>query len=234
MNEFTEVLLNTPLAHGSHKSPKEGACVMEKVAILWGLHNGQGVDFNDLPGCTNVAVAQFAQRVNDNLPDDKRQRLNAFIPRLLRARRTDKDPRVNVRIAIQMAEGVLELTGTTRPQAEAAIEAAKKWLDDPSEENTTAANAAAYAAATTAANAGAYAAAAYAAAAAAATSAATSAAYANGGNYHEALIAQLDLMLDAWEEAVTKEGEDLWIAREWEEDALKFVADMMLERSNAE
>jgi hypothetical protein len=226
MNEFTEVLLNTPLAHGSHKSPKEGACVMEKVAILWGLHNGQGVDFNDLPGCTNVAVAQFAQRVNDNLPDDKRQRLNAFIPRLLRARRTDKDPRVNVRIAIQMAEGVLELTGTTRPQAEAAIEAAKKWLDDPSEENTTAANAAAYAA-------GAYAAAAAAttayANAAATAYAATYAARATtaAADYHEALIAQLDLMLDAWEEAVTKEGEDLYIPREWEDEALRYVDEMM-------
>ena len=46
--------------------------------------------------------------------------------------------------------------------------------------------------------------------------------------------AQLDLMLDAWEEAVTKEGEDLWIAREWEKDALKFVADMMLERSDVD
>ena len=213
MNEFTEVLLNTPLAHGSHKSPKEGACVMEKVAILWGLHNGRGVDFKDLPGCTNVAVAQFAQKVNDNLPDDKRQRLNAFIPRLLRARRTDKDLRVNVRIAIQMAEGVLELTGTARPQAEAAIEAAKKWLDDPSEENAAAAANAATNAATAAANA--------ADAAANATYAAATA------TYHDALIAQLDLMLDAWEEAVTKEGEDLWIAREWEDEALRYVDEMM-------
>jgi L-lactate utilization protein LutB len=139
---------------------------------------------------------------------------------------------VNVRIAIQMAEGVLELTGTTGPQAAAAIAAAKKWLDDPSEENATAADAYAYAtdaatAAYGAANAYAY--------ADATAAAANGYAYAYAAaDYHEALIAQLDLMLDAWEEAVTKEGEDLYIPREWEEDALKFVADMMLERSDVD
>jgi hypothetical protein len=95
------------------------------------------------------------------------------------------------------------------------------------------------AAASAAAYAAAYATSTSAAAAAAADAAADAAAYAanatsTNATYHEALIAQLDLMLDAWEEAVTKEGEDLYIPREWEEDALKFVADMMLERSDAD
>ena len=37
----------------------------------------------------------------------------------------------------------------------------------------------------------------------------------------------LDELLDAWEEAVTKEGEALYIPREWEDEALAFVAEFM-------
>ena len=52
-----------------------------------------------------------------------------------------------VRFAADCAEHVLHLTGTARPQAEAAIKAARAWADDPIEERRQAAEQAARAAA---------------------------------------------------------------------------------------
>lgn len=129
MTDFNKVLRDMPLSSGSHE-PGKGACVMEKVAILWGLHNGQGVEWTDLPECTNEVVAKFAQQVNDRLDNTERQRLNALIPRLLRARRTDSDLRVNVRLAIWAARRVVLhlVREQDREVCEAAIEAAENWL----------------------------------------------------------------------------------------------------------
>ena len=100
MTEFQD-LLRKPLEHGSHGVHDGKQCVMERVALLWALSSGQDVTavFSDLPTCTNEVVAKVAQTVNDNLSDTDRQRLNAFLPRLLRARRTDSDVRVNMRLA---------------------------------------------------------------------------------------------------------------------------------------
>ena len=38
-----------------------------------------------------------------------------------------------------------------------------------------------------------------------------------------ASVASLDALLDAWEEAVTKEGEDLYVPQAWEGEALAFM-----------
>jgi hypothetical protein len=240
---FKSILTDKALDKGSHHSPQEGACVMEKVAMLWALHEGRDVlgSFSDLPECTNPVIAKAAQAVNDNLSDEARQKLNAFIPRLLRARRTDSDRRVNVRLAVFSARYVLDLVDKKDLEVcERAIEAAEAWLEDPSDANATAATNAAYAAyaaanAAYAAYANAAATAAYAAAATAATAAyaaatTTTAAYAanataGGGDYDP--LTFLDALLDAWEEAVTKEGEDLYVPRAWEDDALAFVSEYM-------
>ena len=48
-----------------------------------------------------------------------------------------------VRFAADCAEHVLHLTGTARPEAEAAIRAAREWADEPSEQNREAAEQAA-------------------------------------------------------------------------------------------
>ena len=195
--DFADVLKNSPLSVGGHSSPKQGNCVMEKVAMLWALHSGKDVleSFSDLPECTNSVIAKAAQAVNDRVSDEERQKLNFFIPRLLRARRTDSDPRIDVRLAIFSARYIVDLTNPRdREVCEKAILAAEAWLADPSPENAAAAHAAASAEAEA------------------------------GGSP----INVLDALLDAWEEAVTKEGEDLYIPREWEDDALAFVAEFMI------
>ena len=185
----------------------------------------------------------------------------------MRARRTDSDQRVNVRLAVFSARYVLDLVDKKDLEVcEKAIEAAEAWLEDPTAayaaNAANAANAAYYAAyaaataaayaaaaaananaaaaaaananaaATAAANAAAAAAsaAAYAAdaadAAAAANAAASAADAANAANDMYPL-AFLDALLDAWEEAVTKEGEDLYVPLQWEDDALAFVSEYM-------
>ena len=61
---------------GSHATAAEGACVMEWVSIFAGL------PFDASPVCTDSVVAAYARALNDVLPDDQRQRLVPFIPRL--------------------------------------------------------------------------------------------------------------------------------------------------------
>jgi hypothetical protein len=194
---------------------------MEKVSILFAL--GQGVDvssvFSDTPACTNSVIAQLAQTVNDRLGDEQRQRLNPLIPRLLRARRTDSDPRINLRIAIWSARKVLHLVREEdREVCEKAIDAAQGWLEGTVSNEELAAT---YAAtnATNAANA-AYAAT-YAAYATATATAAANAANAPLGDID--LVALLDEALDIWEEACSKEGEDIYVPQPWEDEALSYL-----------
>jgi hypothetical protein len=270
--DFTK-LLSAPLAEGKHDTWDGEQCVMERVAMLWALANNIDVAeyFSDLPGCTNTVIARAAQMVNDSASDQDRQRLNTFVPRLLRARRTESDRRIGVRLALWAARRVLHLVDEQdRPVCEQAIAAAEAWLADPSEANRLAATVAAaaaatvaaaatpgaatdtatYAAATATATAAAAAATATAAASAHAAYAAATAAYAaayaaatatNAADAANAaaaatnpddLVAFLDGLLDAWEEAVTKEGEDLYVPQRWEDDALSFVAEYMAAGEN--
>lgn len=232
MTDFQKVLTDMPLDAGGHE-PGTGACVMEKVAILWALHTGQDVAavWSDLPECTNEVVAEVARYVNDHLTNTQRQKLNALIPRLLRARRTDSDRRVNVRLAVWSARRVLYLvTEDLRPAAEAAVRDAEAWLENPSESTALQVRTAAACSANSAACAACAACSAACAAcsaARAAARAANSAACAAAACDAETRLAFLDGLLDAWEEAVTKEGEDLYVPREWEDEALAFVDEFM-------
>ena len=215
MTDFTEVFKNTPLAKGGHSANDGKACLMEKVSILWALNTGQDVKdvFSDLPPCTNAFVARNAQYVNDLSSDEDRQKLNAMIPRLLRARRTDSDHRINTRLAIWAARKVLHLVDPMdMAKALAAIEAAEAWLENPCKETVDAA--AAYAT---------YAAAAYAAATPAAAYA-TAAAYAAAEPLD--LAAFLDELLDQWEEACAKENEDVYVPQEWEDEVLDLLGSL--------
>ena len=131
MTDFQD-LLRQPLSSGGH-APEDGEqCLMEKVSLLWALATGRDVSaaFSDLPECTNRVIAQVAQVVNDRLGDKERQQLNAFLPRLLRARRTDSDHRVNVRLALWAARRVLHLieSDQDRAVAEQQLAAVEAWL----------------------------------------------------------------------------------------------------------
>jgi hypothetical protein len=247
-SDFAKVLTEMPLDAGPHKAEDGKACVMEKVAILWAMHAGLDVAevFSDLPACTNSIIAKAAQSVNDRLSDTERQKLNAFIPRLLRARRTPSDHRINVRLAVWASRRLHDADGGqeagSREAAEAAIEAAQQWLDDPTEENRIAvgwASASAQDAYYASYIDGGGREASY-----AAYMAAYAASYgpiADGGTmahaawsavhrdlrFEDYSINYLSDLLDAWEEAVTKEGEDLYVPQAWEDEALAFVDEWM-------
>jgi hypothetical protein len=64
------------LAKGAHKGPDDGACIMEAVAWL------AGEPWSDNPACVNPTLADFGRKLNDVLPDDLRQQLVPYVPRL--------------------------------------------------------------------------------------------------------------------------------------------------------
>jgi hypothetical protein len=65
------------LSAGSHKSPAEGACVMEYISFL------AGEEFSEFPQCTARPLARMAQIFNDSLPDDRRHEMLEYITRLM-------------------------------------------------------------------------------------------------------------------------------------------------------
>ena len=218
-----------PLGVGKHKRPEDGTCVMEKVSLLWSYAKGKRVYFTDLPTCTNKVVALVAQLINDDSEEEKRQHLNTMIPRLLRARRTKSDKRVAIRLCIwalgQSEEEMWPHSGRDwlRKQLQMYLEGkvinplvefdkednffrlANSWLVRPLLRILED----------------------------------------NFSNAAADLIEMfltkadnpaetLDRLLDAWEEAVTKEGEDLYVPQPWEDEALAFVAEMMACESEPE
>lgn len=65
------------LGRGAHRSPENGACVMEYVSIL------AGERFSDNPSCTDSLLASMARSVNDALLDEHRHLLVPLITRLI-------------------------------------------------------------------------------------------------------------------------------------------------------
>lgn len=57
------------LARGRHRSPADGACVMELASML------AGERFTDRPRCADPVVAAFLRAFNDRLDQRERQRL---------------------------------------------------------------------------------------------------------------------------------------------------------------
>ena len=72
-------LAKITLARGAHREtgPDNGACAMEWVAVL------AREPFSDHPSCTSPVLAAFVRRWNDALPDEPRQELRKFLPRLV-------------------------------------------------------------------------------------------------------------------------------------------------------
>jgi hypothetical protein len=65
------------LRSGTHTSPSDGVSLMEAVSAL------AGEPWSNSPSCTSPVIAAYARSLNDWLPDDARQRLKAYIPRLV-------------------------------------------------------------------------------------------------------------------------------------------------------
>lgn len=65
------------LTRGSHKTAEDGLCAMEAVAWL------EGLPHSDAPECTCPVIARFLRLGQDVMPDKIRQRLIAYLPRLV-------------------------------------------------------------------------------------------------------------------------------------------------------
>lgn len=78
MTTRTLDLDNLHLLTGSHyPNDEHRMCVMEAVAFL------AGEEWSDHPACASRIVGTFLRAWNDVLPDDQRQELRQYIPRLV-------------------------------------------------------------------------------------------------------------------------------------------------------
>jgi hypothetical protein len=79
------------LDRGGHRSPDQGACLMEYVSVL------AGTRFSDHPRCTHPALAQLARVVNDEVVNPAaRSRLAVLAPDLIGTR--CRDPRITLTV----------------------------------------------------------------------------------------------------------------------------------------
>lgn len=76
-NKLTALAGEFRLSPGKHASPEEGMCAMELVAFL------NGGPHTDHPRCTCEIISAFVRHINDHMPDDMRQKLLPYQPRLI-------------------------------------------------------------------------------------------------------------------------------------------------------
>src|SRR6185369_18013100 len=84
------------LRKGHSDNPADGACAMD--AVNWLAHGEHG----DAPQCACPVIAQFVINGNDNMPDDIRQRLLAFLPRIAGSKSSAHE-QIRVRILVLAA-----------------------------------------------------------------------------------------------------------------------------------
>ena len=65
------------LQAGSHSTREAGLCAMEAVAWL------ANEPHSDAPACTCPVIASFVRAINDTMPSEERQKLVAYLPRLI-------------------------------------------------------------------------------------------------------------------------------------------------------
>jgi hypothetical protein len=71
------------LSRGSHRSPQDGACVMELASIL------AGESFSDHPECVSPVIATMLRAYNDRLADTRRQQLLPYASAVVGTRASD-------------------------------------------------------------------------------------------------------------------------------------------------
>lgn len=76
MTDFAELAI-FKLESGAHSNPEKGLCAMEAVAWLEGLAH------TDHPACTCPIIGAYVRALNDSLPHAERQRIVAYLPRLV-------------------------------------------------------------------------------------------------------------------------------------------------------
>ena len=110
------------LGRGRHRSPRDGACVMEYTSVL------AGERWSDNPSCVHPALATLARMVNDCTADEARQSLVTVVPDLVHsAGLRGKRARLGQRIARKAVLAALPLaTGLRRRTLCAALLGAEK------------------------------------------------------------------------------------------------------------
>lgn len=77
VQERLDALATLTLKNGSHPDPESGLCVMEAAAWV------AGEPHSDHPACVSPVLAMFMRRWNDDLDGEGRQKLKAFVPRVI-------------------------------------------------------------------------------------------------------------------------------------------------------
>ena len=77
VQERLDALATLTLKNGSHPDPDSGLCVMEAAAWI------AGEPHSDHPECVSPVLGAFMRRWNDDLDGEGRQKLKAFVPRVI-------------------------------------------------------------------------------------------------------------------------------------------------------
>ena len=114
------------LRRGHSEDPSKGACAMD--AINWLVHGVHG----DHPACASPAISSFVMKGNDSMPDDTRQRLLAFLPRIAGSR-SEAHEEARVAIMVIAAQRWAVVAAVVAPTVVAAVVAAAakraKWAE---------------------------------------------------------------------------------------------------------
>jgi hypothetical protein len=104
------------LRSGTHTSSSDGVSLMEAVSAL------AGEPWSNSPSCTSPVIAAYARSLNDWLPDDARQRLKAYIPRLVGT----AEPDLELRRAFACADAAVRVFAPLAFAAAGLVEEAAK------------------------------------------------------------------------------------------------------------
>ena len=112
------------LRRGHSDNPSGGACAMD--AVNWLVHGQHG----DQPVCASPAIGAYVIALNDAMPDDQRQRLLPFLPRIAGSRSSEHE-QIRAEIFARGAVRVLAPLPADAPmrEAEAAAAAAEAAWD---------------------------------------------------------------------------------------------------------
>lgn len=90
----------TRLSMGKHRSPAEGACVMELASML------EGEQFTDAPSSVCPVIRDFLRSYNDRIDDERRQDLYACAAEVVGSRSTPCVERERLRLCAEAARSV--------------------------------------------------------------------------------------------------------------------------------
>jgi len=102
------------LRSGTHSSASDGVSLMEAVSAV------AGEPWSNSPSCTSPVITAYARSLNDSLPDDARQRLKVYIPRLVGT----AEPDLELRRAFACADAAIRVFAPLAFKAAGLVEAA--------------------------------------------------------------------------------------------------------------